>query len=160
MARTELWDRRSQRAMPVGLPIVAALLIVARVISARYEVKSPVNLVRWTPAARAERVAAQMHKPILYEFSADWCEPCHVLEEEVFRDPQLAALINDKFLPVKVIDRQREDGANTPEVEKLQSRFGVEAFPTVVVVRPDRQPAKVVGYPGRGAFERFLRGNL
>ena len=158
MARTELFDRDSQRALPLWLPIAVAVLIVARVISSRYEVKSPVDLVRWVAPANAERILRATHKPIFYEFSADWCEPCHVLEDEVFRDAELAALINEKFIPVKVVDRMRERGRNSPEVAKLVSQFAVQGFPTVVVLQAGREPAKVVGYSGKSDFEKFLRG--
>jgi thiol:disulfide interchange protein len=159
MARTDLWDRSSQRALPVWLPVVVAVLIVARVISSRFAVMSPVDLVRWVPADRAERLAAAMHKPLLYEFSAEWCGPCHVLEADVFRDPQLAALINERFVPVKLVDRQREEGRNPPDVARLQSQYGVDAFPTIIVARAGRPPEVVAGYPGKAKFEAFLRGS-
>lgn len=158
MARTSAWDRASQRALPVWLPVAVAVLIAARVISSRYEVKSPVDLVRWVPLARAERMAAATGKPVFYEFSADWCGPCHVLEDEVFRDPQLAAVINQKFIPVQVVDRAREDGRNKPEVARLESQFAVRAFPTVVVARAGGEPMKVEGYGGKAKFEQFLNG--
>jgi len=158
MARTD-WDRTSQRALPVWLPVVVAALIVARVISSRYEVTSPVDMVRWTPIATAERMSMATKKPIFYEFSADWCGPCHQMEDEVFRDPELAALINQKLIAVKVVDRQRETGRNSAEVAKLEVQFGVRAFPTIVIVRPGGgEPEKVEGYGGKEQFEALLRG--
>ena len=158
MAQTEIFNRSSQRALPVWLPVAVALLIIARVISSRFEVSSPLDLVRWMPSDRAERVASMSGKPLFYEFSAEWCGPCHVLEAEVFRDATLAALINEKFIPVKLVDRRRETGTNPPDVAKLQSLYGVNGFPTIVVVRPGRASEKVVGYMGKSRFEQFLRG--
>ena len=158
MARTELWRRSSQRALPLWLPVAVAALIVARVISSRFAVHSPVELVRWVPVERAERLASMTRKPVLYEFSAAWCGPCHQLENEVFRDARLAALINEKFIPVKVVDRQRETGKNPPDVARLQSSYKVRAFPTIVVVQGGRAPVTLVGYRGQAHFEEFLRG--
>jgi thiol:disulfide interchange protein len=157
MARTDFWNRASQRALPVWLPVAVAVLIVARVISSRYEVKSPVDLVRWVAPGAAERIAKATKKPIFYEFSAEWCGPCHVLEDEVFRDPELAKLINDKFVPVKLVDTQREKGKNSPEVAKLESQFNVRVFPTIVVAHAGREPVIVAGYGGKERFEEFLR---
>ena len=157
MARTD-WDRSSQRWIPLWLPAVAAVLIIARIISSRHEVKSAADLVRWVPLDRAERVAAVAHKPIFYDFSAEWCGPCHVMEADVFGDQKLAAMINDRFVPVRVVDTQRERGRNSPEVARLQSQFGVEGFPTIVVARAGAAPQKVFGYSGRAQFERFLSG--
>ena len=158
MARTDLWDRSNQRALPVWLPVAVVVLIIARVISSRFEVTATVDLVRWVPIERAERDAAVRHKPIFYEFSAEWCGPCHAMEEQVFRDAKLAALINQKFVPVKVVDRQREEGRNRPDVAKLQETYGVNFFPTIVVVRAGRTPEKILGYRGKSSFEEFLRG--
>src|SRR5436190_1053493 len=144
MARTNVWDRSSQRALPVWLPIAVAVLIVARVISSRFAVMSPVDLVRWVPADRAERLATISHRPLFYEFSAEWCGPCHALEREVFRDTQLAALINERFVPVKLVDQQRERGRNPPDVARLQALYRVRGFPTIVVVQPGRAPETIV----------------
>jgi putative thioredoxin len=157
MARTD-WDRSSQRWIPLWLPVVVVVLIIARIISSRHEVKSPVDLVRWVPVERAERIAALTHKPIFYEFSAEWCGPCHAMADEVFRDQRLAAMINDRFVPVRLVDMKRERGSNAPEVERLQSQYAVQGFPTIVVARAGAAPQKVFGYAGRAEFERFLSG--
>jgi thiol:disulfide interchange protein len=162
MARTELtelFDRTHQRSVPIWLPLAVVALIIARVISMRVPVKSTQDLVRWVPIRQARFVSAAKHKPILYEFSADWCGPCRSLEEGVFFDQEMAATINDRFVPVKVVDRAREEGRNAPEVEGLQKQFGVRAFPTVVVAEPDgRELRKTVGYQGTQQFAAFLNG--
>jgi thiol:disulfide interchange protein len=158
MAQTESWKRSSQRALPWWLPVIVLALIVARLVSSRFPVKGEKDLVRWVPAPAAGRMAEVSRKPIFYEFSAEWCGPCHVLENEVFRDAKLAGLINQGFIPVKVIDRRRETGSNPPEVAKLQGQYAVRAFPTIVVVRAGRAPVTLVGFRGRADFEEFLRG--
>jgi len=158
MARTELFNRSSQRALPVWLPVVVVVLIVARVISSRYGVKAEKDLIRWVPAESAARMAEITRKPILYEFSAEWCGPCHRLEDEVFRDSRLAALINEKFIPVKLVDRQRETGKNPPEVARLEAQYRVQVFPTVVIAHRSNPPATLAGYQGASHFEKFLRG--
>ena len=134
------------------------MLIVARIISSQTAVKSAVDLVRWVPLDRAAGVAAMTRKPIFYEFSADWCEPCRTMEEQVFRDQRLASMINDRFVPVRVIDRQRERGRNPPDVARLQALYSVTGFPTIVVARAGAAPQKVFGYAGPSQFERFLAG--
>lgn len=158
MARTDLWNRSSQRALPLWLPVVVVVLIIARVISSRYGVKSENDLVRWVPIERAAQMAGITQKPILYEFSAAWCGPCWRLENEVFHDSRLAALINEKFIPVKIVDRQREDGTNLPEVAQLEEQYRVRAFPTIVIVHRRNPPATMLGYPGPAKFESFIRG--
>jgi len=151
------FDRKKQRALPIWLVILTVLLIVARVVSLKYPVKSDVDLVHWTPISLASAAAMRAHRPILYEFSAEWCGPCHVLENEVFMDGSLAEKINEHYIAVKVIDRQREEGSNAPEVQQLMDRFGIRAFPTIVVATADGQVRdKVLGYSGRDKFSDFL----
>src|SRR5256885_14283778 len=131
------FDRKKQRALPIWLLILTVLLIIARIVSTKYPVTSDVDLVHWTPISLASAAAMRSHRPILYEFSAEWCGPCHVLEREVFMDPALAAKINDRYIAVKVIDRQREDGQNGPAVQQLMDRYRINAFPTVVIADSD-----------------------
>ena len=54
---------------------------------------------------------------MFYEFSAEWCGPCKMLEREVFMDQDLAKRINDRFIAVKVVDTKQEEGRNWPDVQ-------------------------------------------
>jgi thiol:disulfide interchange protein len=148
--RTDLtFDRTKQRALPVWLVILAALLIVARIVSTRYPVKAGADLVHWTPINQASALARRAHRPIFYEFSAAWCGPCRVLERDVFMDPQFASKIDSRFIAVKVIDTQREEGRNAPEVQQLMDRYGINGFPTIVIAAADGSVRnRLVGYPG------------
>jgi len=151
------FDRTKQRALPIWLPIVVALLIVARIVSWKVPVKTDVDLVHWMDIDQAVAASTRSHRPILYEFSAEWCGPCHLLEREVFMDPDRAAKINNRYIAVKVIDRQREDGRNHGNVQRLIDRYSVSAFPTVVIAARDGSVHdRTVGYPGRDQFAAFL----
>ena len=150
MARTKLtFDRTKQRALPIWLLILAVLLIVARIVSERFPEKAESDLVRWMPINVAMGMARQTRRPVFYEFSAAWCRPCKTLEREVFMDEDLAKKINNRFIAVKVIDTQHEEGRNWPDVQSLMDRYGVRAFPTIVIAGPDGSVLdRVVGYPG------------
>ena len=158
------FDRTKQRALPIWLVILTALLIIARVVSTKYPVTSETDvvrksgsLVRWTPIGLASAAALRSHRPILYEFSAEWCGPCHLLEREVFMDRALAAKINDRYIAVQVVDRQREDGHNEPAVQELMDRYNVNAFPTIVIAAADgKTRVKDVGYEGRDQFAALI----
>jgi len=151
------FDRTKQRALPIWLVIVTVLLIIARVVSTRYPVEKDVDLVRWTPIASARMIAQRAHTNLMYEFSADWCGPCRLLEREVFMDPKAASKINHLFIPVKIVDRQQEDGHNSPAVQQLIDRYGVTGFPTVVIVGVDGSvKQRIVGYTNSGTFLRSV----
>ena len=103
----------------------------------------------WTsyPAALDESKANG--KPILLDFNADWCPPCQRMKEEVFDDSDVSRPIQVAVIPVSVVDRRRESGANPEDVETLQRRYLIDAFPTLVVFSPTNGRFEVMrGYGG------------
>ncbi len=103
--------------------------------NAQGESAAPAELVHWVAPEELGRWR-EPQKPILFNFTAAWCRPCRILEKEVFGDRHLARFINDNFVPVKVIDRNVEDGKNPEAVEKLKALYGVTSFPTLLVTDP------------------------
>lgn len=150
--------RTSQRYVPIALFVVAALFLAGRIVVETTKKEPSKNaLVRWTTPEEGLRLAEQTGKPLLFDFTAEWCGPCHMLDAEVFRDPGIAREINERFIPVRVVDRKREDGRNPPVVASLQMRYSVRGFPTVVFADAARvEKERMEGFRGREAFEQIM----
>jgi thiol:disulfide interchange protein len=151
-------ERNRQRALPLALIAIAALLVAARIGSSVLKPKATnANLVQWVSFDEAVQLAASSNKLILFDFTADWCSPCHDLDAEVFANPQLAREINASFIPVRIVDREQEEGKNAPVVEELQRRFAVRAFPTIVFAdAAGAERGRMEGFRAREEFQRVM----
>src|SRR5438445_8440095 len=152
--------RGSTRRAPAVLLMLAAALLVARIGTGIWEQRGapePADRMQWRPIANAEAESRASGRPVLYEFSAAWCGPCNRMAAEVFAYPASAGRLGSMFVPVHVVDRGREDGRNPPEVQALQDRFHIDAFPTLVVCDPATgRHETITGYGGRTVMMREL----
>src|SRR5512140_436850 len=147
----------SQRDVPRWLAWAVVLLIAVRVLTVVFLKEDGADLVKWVPLAQAQQRARASGKLIMYDFSAAWCGPCRAMDVAVFRDRQASGQINTLVIPVRVVDRKQEDGRNTSEIDDLQRRYGVRAFPTIVIADAQGQVReRMEGFRGRSAFFQVL----
>jgi thiol:disulfide interchange protein len=119
------------------------------------------GLVEWKSGDIALAVSARERRPVLYDFTAAWCPPCKRLDAEGWSDANLAQMVSQRFVPARIVDRQREDGSNPAWVQELQKRYSVGVLPTVVVAdSTGREIAKMEGYQDRSSLDRFLEDAL
>lgn len=152
--------KRPTRSDPRLLWVIAAVLLLARIATGLYESRHPVqapDYMSWMPLDQAVTTAQQTGRPILYDFSAEWCGPCQKMRADVFANEKVAQGFSTMVIPVKVVDRQREDGRNVAWVDSLQRAHRVRAFPTLVVVdAKGRAIDRIEGYPGKSEVMKWL----
>jgi thiol:disulfide interchange protein DsbD len=83
-------------------------------------------------AAALARAAAE-NKPLLIDFTAEWCQACHELDRFTFSDARVRALAADGYVALRVDCTKGTD----PAVRAIQQKYGVTGLPTVVFARGD-----------------------
>ena len=108
--------------------------------------------VEWyTDLAAAQKQAAAEAKNVLVSFTgSDWCSWCMKLRRDVLEKPAFAQYIANKLVPVEIdVPHQpaRVGGAQQLEAnKKICARYGVDTFPTLLVITADgRAAGGVVG---------------
>ncbi len=98
---------------------------------------NPVDWYPWSPDAMA--AAKLQDKPILLSIGYSSCHWCHVMEKESFEDPQIASLMNQSFVNVKV-DREERPDVDSIYMTAVQAMTGHGGWPTTVFLTPEGRP--------------------
>ncbi|MFH1845628.1 MAG: thioredoxin domain-containing protein [bacterium] len=120
-----------------------------------YLLQHAYNPVDWYPwgeeaFARAERE----DKPIFLSIGYSTCHWCHVMERESFEDHQVATLLNEAFVCIKV-DREERPDIDNVYMSACQMMTGSGGWPLTVVLTPARAPFFAATYiPKRERFGR------
>jgi len=99
--------------------------------------RNPVDWWPWGEAAFAE--AARLDKPIFLSIGYSTCHWCHVMEHESFEDAEVAALINEHCIPVKV-DREERPDIDEVYMQVTQAITGGGGWPMTVMMTPEKHP--------------------
>ncbi|HZJ10528.1 MAG TPA: thioredoxin domain-containing protein [Trueperaceae bacterium] len=98
------------------------------------------NPVEWYPwGDEAFDAARQGDVPVLLSVGYAACHWCHVMAHESFEDPQVAAVMNELFVNVKV-DREERPDVDAIYMNAVQLMTGAGGWPLTVFLTPDGQP--------------------
>jgi uncharacterized protein YyaL (SSP411 family) len=138
-----------------------ALNSLSRASSAylRSAMHQPIQWHEWGPEAFA--AARRDNKPMLLDIGAVWCHWCHVMDRESYDDAEIAAIVNQHFIAVKV-DRDERPDIDSRYQAAVQAVSGQGGWPLTAFLTPDGKPfyggtyfPPQDGY-GRPSFRRVL----
>jgi thioredoxin 1 len=91
-----------------------------------------------------EQEVLQSDTPVLVDFWAEWCGPCHAVS------PILDKIVEERAGEIKLVK------VNIDEEQGLAQRYGVMSIPMMVLFKDGEPAASVVGAQPKGALERAL----
>jgi len=95
------------------------------------------NPVDWHPwGEEALSLAREKDRPILLSIGYSACHWCHVMERESFEDPGTAALMNERFVSIKV-DREERPDLDSIYMRAVQTLTGHGGWPLTAFLTPD-----------------------
>ncbi|GLF88327.1 MULTISPECIES: thioredoxin domain-containing protein [Bacillus] len=113
------------------------------------------NPVHWYPwGQEAFDKAKRENKPVLVSIGYATCHWCHVMAHESFEDQQVADILNEHFISIKV-DREERPDIDSMYMSVCQMMTGQGGWPLNVFVTPDQKPFYAGTYfPKRSAYGR------
>ncbi|GAA4223170.1 hypothetical protein FHR32_001874 [Streptosporangium album] len=116
---------------------------------------NPVHWFEWGQEAFDE--AARRDVPLLISVGYSACHWCHVMAHESFEDGGTAALMNERFVNVKV-DREERPDVDAVYMSATQAMTGQGGWPMTVFATPQGHPFYTGTYFPRPQFQRLLTG--
>ena len=125
----------------------------------RSAMHQPIRWHEWGEEAFA--TAQRENRPILLDIGAVWCHWCHVMDRESYDDPELARIVNQRFVAIKVDRDERPDIDSRYQVA-VSAISGQGGWPLTAFLTPDGKPFYGGTYfppdenYGRPSFRRVL----
>ena len=125
----------------------------------RSAMHQPIQWHEWGEEAFA--AAQRENKPMLLDIGAVWCHWCHVMDRESYDDPEVAQIVNDNFVAVKV-DRDERPDIDSRYQAAVSAISGQGGWPLTAFLTPEGKPFYGGTYfpPqdqwGRPSFKRVL----
>jgi thiol:disulfide interchange protein DsbD len=140
-------SHRLRKALGVASAIGGLLMLVAWL-------EAPPAQLRWEHSeAVATRRAASEAKPLLLDFTAEWCGACKELARHTFADPSVMREAS-RFVAVQVDATSDDD----PAIDQIKDKYGVVGLPTVILLGANGQErARVTEFIPPDQFLSTLR---
>jgi uncharacterized protein len=125
----------------------------------RSAMHQPIRWHEWGDDAFAS--ARRENKPMLLDIGAVWCHWCHVMDRESYDDPEIAQIVNENFIAVKVDRDERPDIDSRYQIA-VSALTGQGGWPLTAFLTPDGKPFYGGTYfppqdhYGRPSFRRVL----
>ena len=147
--------RWSRYGSMIGLGLIVLVLaiqwpIYRSMVMNLLDIDPPDDGIEWrTDFAAAAEEASESGKPMLVNFTADWCGPCVAMKRDVWPRDGVRETILSGYVPVRM-------DVDTAEGQQMGAVFGVAAIPTNLILSPDGEVLARANYLSAGGMEELL----
>jgi thiol:disulfide interchange protein len=123
---------------------IIAVILIASVALMTYSCQRPSTPVYFNKHLSLEDAAAQADqngKVLVALWTADWCEPCAKLKKGALTDSRIVEWMKANAQPA-YLDMTKADSGDA-EAAALMKRYDVQAFPTLMILKKDREIARL-----------------
>jgi uncharacterized protein YyaL (SSP411 family) len=150
--------RPRTRHLVGGRPRFTNRLILERSPYLLQHAHNPVSWWAWGEEPFEE--ARRSGRPVFLSVGYSTCHWCHVMEHESFEDPEIARVLNERFVPIKV-DREERPDVDAIYMTAVQLLTGSGGWPMSVWLTPEKEPFFAGTYfPPRDGVRGAARGLL
>src|SRR3954469_12942860 len=103
----------------------------------RSAMHQPVEWHEWS--AHAFEKAQRENTPVLLDVGAVWCHWCHVMDRESYEDPEVARIVNELYVAIKV-DRDERPDVDSRYQAAIQAMTGQGGWPLTAFLTLDGKP--------------------
>ncbi|MFC1964647.1 thioredoxin domain-containing protein [Chloroflexota bacterium] len=100
-------------------------------------IENPVDWYPWSEEAFDK--SKKENKPVFLSIGYSTCHWCHVMAHESFEDPEVARLMNETFISIKV-DREERPDIDLVYMTACQMMTGSGGWPLTIIMTPDKEP--------------------
>ena len=123
-----------------------------------YLLQHAANPVNWFPwGNEAFETAKREDKPVFLSIGYSTCHWCHVMERESFENEEVARLMNQTFISIK-LDREERPDIDSIYMSVCQMMTGSGGWPLTIIMTPDKKPFFAATYIPKNA--RFGRPGM
>ena len=97
---------------------------------------------------QSEVIDASKNQPVMVDFWAEWCRPCHMLA------PTVAEIANDFTGKLKVVKLNVDENVNSP------GRYNVRGIPTLLIFKGGQVADQIVGAVPKEQIQKVLERHL